>query len=89
MKDASGIAYYLAHTVAIEGSLGFSAVVNDPTHEELMQFIYGVGYADPELMSAYDDELARLISATNDPDLLPPEEIDEKKETTPPSVKDE
>lgn len=75
--------YYLANTIAVEGSLGFPVPCDSPSHDELMAFINGIGEADEQLLMQWDEALSELLVATNDPDLLPPHELDEKKEPPP------
>lgn len=72
--------YYLANTVAIEGTLGFPVPCDSPSHDDLMAFIDGVGEAPEKLLMQWDEALSDLLVATNDPDLLPPQELPEKKE---------
>jgi hypothetical protein len=72
--------YYLANTVAVEGNLGFPVPLVSPTYNELMAFIQGIGDADEELLRQWDDAIYELKFATNDADLLPPYELDEKKD---------
>lgn len=73
--------YYLANTTAVEGSLGFPVPCDSPSYEELITFIQGIGEADEKLLMLWDNAISDLLVATNDPDLLPPQELDEKKET--------
>lgn len=81
--DAKTMCFYLANTVSVDGSLGFPVPVGDPTHAELMTFIRGLGEAEGRLVQTWDDAINDLVLATNDADLLPPQELTEKKETIP------
>lgn len=81
--DAKTMCFYLANTVNVEGSLGFPVPIHDPTHTELMTFIRGLGESDGKVIQAWDDAINDLVLATNDPDLLPPQELSQKKETIP------
>lgn len=82
---ASNFAYYLANTVAVEGQLGFAVPLENPTPDELVTFCRSLGEADENLLVQWDATLQSLTAATNDPDLLPPAELDEKKSKTPKS----
>lgn len=73
--------YYLANTIAVEGSLGFPVPIESPTPAELEAFIMGLGEEDERLVSLWDEAIEQVKVATNDPDLLPPDELPEKKET--------
>ncbi len=83
--DAKGIAFYLSCTVACEGNPGFPVPIDSATHAELMAFIRGVGESDGKLIVLYDDTIASAKVASNDPDLLPADELSQKKEKTPAS----
>lgn len=74
--------YYLSNTVSVEGSLGFPVPLGSPTHGELIAFMQGFAEADEILVDRWDKAISDLKHAANDPDLLPPEEVGEKKETT-------
>lgn len=82
-SSANLIAFMLANTVSVEGSLGFPVPVKNTTYLELMAFIRGLGEADAELFQAWDTAISEAMRASNDPDLLPPEELSQKKEKTP------
>lgn len=80
-KDiADTLCYYLANTVKVDGSLGFPVPLETPTLETLLAFIRGLGEAEESLLQLWDSTLYGLKYATNDPDLLPPEALDEKKD---------
>lgn len=76
---ANAFCYHLANTVKVEGSLGFPVPVDAPTHNQLIEFLKGYESADEELADIWDNAIYDLKYASNDPDLLPPHEIDEKK----------
>lgn len=76
---ADTLTYYLANTVKVEGSLGFPVPLNSATPDELLAFLKGFAEADETLLTVWDKTLYDLKYATNDPDLLPPEEVGEKK----------
>lgn len=84
-EDAASMTYYLANTVAVEGNLGFPVPLENPTAEQVVAFVRNLGEADEKLILRWDYELDNLKAATNDPDLLPPAELDEKKSKTPQS----
>lgn len=85
MDIADDLCYYLANTVSAEGSLGFTVPVGSPTHDELIAFLTAFTEADELLVSLWDGAISDLKHATNEPDLLPPDELGEKKEPTPAS----
>lgn len=74
------LVYYLANTVAVDGSLGFPVPISSPTHADLVAFLQGFAAADEKLVDLWDDTLYNAKVATNDPDLLPPDAVDEKKD---------
>jgi hypothetical protein len=76
---ADTLCYYLANTVKVEGSLGFPVPLGSATADELLAFINGFADADESLINVWDKALYDLKYATNDPDLLPPEEVSQKK----------
>lgn len=80
--DAATMAYYLAHTVAVEGSIGFPVPFKNPTPDEVLAFVMALGEEDDDLITLWDDTISDLKHATNDPDLLPPDEVEEKKAKT-------
>lgn len=73
------VAIYLANTVSIKGDLGFPVPLKDVTQADFLQFCAGLGRADFALTRKWDATIFDLRTATNDPDLLPPEEVSEKK----------
>ena len=77
---ADTLCYYLANTVKVEGSLGFPVPLNSATPDELLAFLKGFAEADETLLTVWDKTLYDLKYATNDPDLLPPAEVGEKKD---------
>ena len=77
--------FYLAHTVKVDGELGFPVPIETPTHEALVAFVEGFAVADEGLVTAWDNAIYGLKAATNDGDLLPPSEVIEKKDTPPKS----
>lgn len=80
---ADTLCYYLANTVKVDGSLGFPVPLNGATPDELLAFIKGFAEADENLVSMWDQTIFKLKQATNDPDLLPPNEVGEKKGKAP------
>lgn len=77
---ADTLIYYLANTVSVDGSLGFPVPLTAPTPDELQAFIKGFAESEEILVSLWDDAIFSVKNATNDPDLLPPHEVDEKKD---------
>lgn len=77
---ADTLCYYLANTVSVDGSLGFPVPLNGATPDELHAFLKGFSEADENLLTVWDKTLYDLKYATNDVDLLPPHEVDEKKD---------
>lgn len=77
---ADTLCYYLANTIKVDGSLGFPVPLTDTTHEELAAFLTGFAEADETLVTLWDNTIHDLKHATNDPVLLPPDEVGEKKE---------
>lgn len=75
---ADTLCYYLANTVNITGSLGFSVPLAAPSHEQLIAFLEAFADADETLVTAWDSAIYGLKYATNDPDLLPPDEVEKK-----------
>lgn len=84
-ENASHLCYYLVNTVAVEGHLGFSVPCDNPTPDELVTFCRNLGEAADDLLMGWDATIQSLMAATNDPDLLPPAELDEKKSKPPKS----
>lgn len=82
---ADTLCFYLANTVKVEGSLSFPVPLDAPTHDQLIAFLEGFAGEDETLLTQWDNAIYRLKVATNDPDLLPPHEVDQKKEKAPPS----
>lgn len=80
---ADTLCYYLANTVKVDGSLGFPVPLGSATTDELIAFLNGFAEADESLINVWDKALYELKYATNDPDLLPPEEVAEKKGKAP------
>ena len=80
---ADTLCYYLANTVKVDGSLGFPVPLGSATADELIAFLNGFAEADESLINVWDKALYELKYATNDPDLLPPEEVSEKKGKAP------
>lgn len=79
-KDvADTLCYYLANTVKVDGSLGFPVPLNGVTPDELLAFLQGFAGSNEKLVMAWDQAIYDLTYATNDPDLLPPNEVGEKK----------
>lgn len=83
VDTAMSFCFYLANTVAVEGALEFPTPLHNATHPELIAFIRGLGMADGNFLQNYNDTIAAAMRASNDEDLLPPEELSQKKETTP------
>ena len=77
---ADTLCYYLVNTVKVDGSLGFPVPLSAPTSDELQAFLIGFAEADESLVTLWDNAIFSLKNATNDPDLLPPHEVDEKKD---------
>lgn len=77
---ADTLVYYLVNTVKVEGSLGFPVPVSSPTHADLVSFLQGFAVADEKLITLWDETLYGLKYVTNDPDLLPPDAVGEKKD---------
>lgn len=82
---ADTLCYYLANTVKVDGSLGFPVPLGSVTPDELTAFLNGFAEADELLVSRWDNTIGDLKNATNDPVLLPPEEVEEKKGKAPKS----
>lgn len=80
---ADTLCYYLANTVKVDGSLGFPVPLGSATADELLAFINGFAEADERLVDLWDKAIYSTKVATNDPDLLPPEEVAEKKGKAP------
>lgn len=80
---ADTLCYYLANVVEIAGSIGFSVPTSNITHAELIETLTAFADADELLISLWDTAIINLKYAMNDPDLLPPMELDEKKEPPP------
>lgn len=78
--DAAHFCYYLGNTLSVEGSLGFPVPCENPTPDELVTFCRALGEAEENLLIRWDNAIQDLMIATNDPDLLPPHELDEKKD---------
>lgn len=77
---ADTLCYYLANTAAVDGSLGFTVPLGNPTPDELTVFLEAFAAADESLVNLWDSAIYDLKHATNDPALLPPNEVDEKKD---------
>jgi hypothetical protein len=82
-RDVEEFLYCLANTVSVDGSLGFPVPVSGAVASDMLLFIQGLGESDAELLWMWDDAIKTARKASNDPDLLPPEELSQKKETTP------
>lgn len=76
------VSYHLANTISVEGDLGFPVPNGNVTTESLEAFARGLGEADETLLLRWDNAIAFARIATNDPDLLPPSEIDDAKKKT-------
>ncbi len=76
---ADTLCYYLVNTVKVDGSLGFPVPIGSPAPDELQAFLKGFSEADESLVTLWDNAIFSVKNATNDPDLLPPQEVDEKK----------
>jgi len=77
--------YYLANTTAVDGFIGFPVPYDNPTPQEMTAFCQNLGDADEKLLLRWDNTLSGLQAATNDPDLLPPDQTSQKKEPPPES----
>jgi hypothetical protein len=82
-RDAVSMSFYLANTLSVEGNVGFPVPIADVTHNELLAFVRGLGEADAELLRVWDGAISEAMVASNDPDLLPPDELDQKKSEDP------
>lgn len=81
------MALMLAVTVSVEGDLGFPVPNGNATAESFLQFCMSVGNAPESLLDAWDDGYVAVQRLHNDPDLLPADEVPEKKGSTPTSSK--
>lgn len=75
---ASYAIFYLSHIVSIEGDLGFVVPIGSADADALRAFADGFLSADEVLMNKLDDAILLSSKATNDANLLPPEEVDAK-----------
>jgi hypothetical protein len=72
------IAYHLANTVKVKGDLGFEVPYTDTTPAAFEAFARALGEADESLLIKWDNAIYEARVATNDPDLLPPDDVDPK-----------
>jgi len=75
---------YLAHTVKVDGNLGFDVPIANPTRESILAFSDALLDTDSALIGGWDDALDSASKGSNDPDLLPPAELNPSKKKTPP-----
>lgn len=71
---------YASAITSVDGDIGFEFDPQVPTSESFAKFCEWVGSEKPQLMELIDKAYEEARSGTNDPDLLPPEELDEKKD---------
>lgn len=83
--DAIELLFYLANTVSVDGDPGFPVPTKNPTHADVVGYLRGFGFSDTDFLEAYEQGMARAYVASNDTDLLPPEELNEKKSAIPES----
>lgn len=75
---------YLAHTVKVEGNLGFEVPITDATPERVLAFTDALLDSNVALVNAWDKAMDQANKSANDPELLPPAELDPAKKKTPP-----
>lgn len=68
--------FYLAHVDKVEGDVGFHIPNGDTSYETLHQFVDEFLEQDERLMYKWDNAIASARNITNEPDLLPPEELE-------------
>lgn len=80
---ADTLLFHFVNTVKVDGDLGFPVPIGSPTHGDLVAFLQGFAFEDEKLVDLWDNAIYSAKIATNDPDLLPPEAVDEKKDKAP------
>lgn len=68
--------YYLSHINRVSGDIGFHIPIDSPTEEDLHIFLDAFSEQDENLATLLFENIKRAKVQTNDPDLLPPEDID-------------
>lgn len=77
--------YVLAHTVSVEGDLGFPVPIGEPSKEAIEAFTDALMDCEKALMNRWDNAIEKADKAANAPDLLPPEKQKQAKKKTPKS----
>lgn len=68
--------FYLSHVVEVEGDTGIHIPNGDATQDTVKQFIDDFRNAEEALVLKWDNAILQARSITNDPHLLPPDEVD-------------
>ncbi len=68
--------FYLGHVDKVIGDAGFTIPNGNADEESIQLFLDGFYDQDEALMARWDNAIVEARAITNNPDLLPPEEID-------------
>ena len=71
------------------GDIGLAVPTEDDDMATVTAFLDAFMRMDDSLLNAIDDAIVRTRVVTNDPDLLPPGEVDKSKKKTPKSKSDD
>ena len=74
---------YLSQTVKVDGALGFHVPLDTPTRNNLESFTDALMESPAILLDAWEKAIGEADKSANEPDLLPPAELDPAKKKTP------